>query len=214
MSASALFEVAESTRLDARLLVARHLRRHPLLPDPHTITVDQVWQRVRVQFLPEPDRELRDLLTWHESLRAPVAQVWRTADGGRLIASTFGQTGNGLPVEVFTGLDHDEALFTSLVEPDAGQPVTRDELKRAATIGLRRAARPAPDAPNTDTALAELTEAQSDGLACVICGTDYLRIRLAHVPVSRSLSGSQVFACVGRCSALARHQYAPGGGGR
>lgn len=212
MSAPARFEVAETTRLDALLLVARHLRRHPLLPDPHTLTVDRVWQRVRVQLLPEPDRELRDLLTWHESLRAPVAEVWRTADGSRLIASTLGQAGDDLPVEVFAGLDHDKALFTPAVEPDAVRPVTHDELERAATIGLRRAARPAPDAPDTDTVLAGLTEAQADGLACVICGTDYLRVRLAHVPVGRSLSGSRVLACVGRCSAAARRESAPGGG--
>jgi len=212
MNVPALFEVAESTRLDALLLVARHLRRHPLLPDPHTITVDRVWQRVRVQLQPEPDRELRDLLTWHESLRAPVAEAWRTADGSRLIASTLGQTGDGLPVEVFTGLHHDQVLFTSLIEPDTGRPVTRDELERAAAIGLQRAARPAPGTPNADAVLAGLTEAQADGMACVICGTDYQRVRLAHVPVGRSLSGSQVFACVGRCSALARRESAPGGG--
>jgi hypothetical protein len=211
MNAPALFGVAEPTRLDALLLVARHLRRRPLLPDPHTMTVDRVWQRVRVQLQPEPNRELRDLLTWHESLRAPVAEAWLTADGSKLIASTLGQTGDGLPVEVFTGLDHDKALFTPPVAPDTGRPVTHAELERAATIGLRRVARSAPDAPDTVTVLAGLTEAQADGLACVICGADYLRVRLAHVPVGRSESGSQVFACVGRCSARARRESAPGG---
>jgi hypothetical protein len=32
------------------------------------MSVDRVWQRVRVQLFPEPDRELRELLTWHESV--------------------------------------------------------------------------------------------------------------------------------------------------
>lgn len=41
-----------------------------------------------------------------------------------------------------------------------------------------------------------LTAAQADGLACVVCGADYLRVRVPHVPVGRSLTGSQVFACV------------------
>lgn len=42
-----------------------------------------------------------------------------------------------------------------------------------------------------------LTLAQADGLACVTCGDDYLRLRVLHVPVGRSVAGSQVFACVG-----------------
>ncbi|MEV5302712.1 hypothetical protein [Amycolatopsis methanolica] len=42
-----------------------------------------------------------------------------------------------------------------------------------------------------------LTVPQGDGLACVVCGADYLRVRVPHVPVGRSVTGSQVFACVG-----------------
>jgi mono/diheme cytochrome c family protein len=41
-----------------------------------------------------------------------------------------------------------------------------------------------------------LTPLQADGLACVVCGADYFRIRDPHVPVGRSVTGSQVFACV------------------
>ncbi|MGB6162024.1 MAG: hypothetical protein WBF75_05530 [Pseudonocardiaceae bacterium] len=44
----------------------------------------------------------------------------------------------------------------------------------------------------------------ADGLACVICGRGLLsrgsRVRL---PVGRSQSGSQVFACIGDCAAMA-----------
>lgn len=42
-----------------------------------------------------------------------------------------------------------------------------------------------------------LTGAQADGLACVVCGADYLLPgSAAHVPVGWSGTGSQVFACV------------------
>jgi len=50
-----------------------------------------------------------------------------------------------------------------------------------------------------DTIIGGLTAPQADGLACVVCGADYLRVRVPHVPVGRSVTGSQVFACVG-CS--------------
>ncbi|WP_024799542.1 hypothetical protein [Nocardia sp. BMG51109] len=43
--------------------------------------------------------------------------------------------------------------------------------------------------------IAGLTPLQDDGLACVVCGADYLRVRVPHVPVDRSVTGSQVFAC-------------------
>ncbi|WP_410670555.1 hypothetical protein [Amycolatopsis sp. cmx-4-68] len=42
---------------------------------------------------------------------------------------------------------------------------------------------------------ANLNDAQEDGLACVICGADYLTDNAPHVPVGRSKTGSQVFAC-------------------
>ncbi|MGH3623280.1 MAG: hypothetical protein ACRDQ5_16020 [Sciscionella sp.] len=60
-----------------------------------------------------------------------------------------------------------------------------------------------------DTIIAGLTAPQADGLACVVCGADYLRVRVPHVPVGRSVTGSQVFACVGCC--LDDAQRAAGG---
>lgn len=44
---------------------------------------------------------------------------------------------------------------------------------------------------------------QADGLACVVCGADYLTVKVARVPVGRSHTGSQVFACVGDCATQA-----------
>lgn len=42
----------------------------------------------------------------------------------------------------------------------------------------------------------ELTKLQADGLACVVCGVDYVRTAIPHVPVGRSAeTSSQVFAC-------------------
>lgn len=40
-----------------------------------------------------------------------------------------------------------------------------------------------------------LSPAQADGLACVVCGADFLTSEIPHRPVGRSASGSQVFAC-------------------
>jgi hypothetical protein len=64
----------------------------------------------------------------------------------------------------------------------------------------------------TETVINGLTDAQADGLACVVCGTDYLHVYVAHVPVGRSTTGSQVFACAGRCSALVSVGDPIGGG--
>jgi hypothetical protein len=50
-----------------------------------------------------------------------------------------------------------------------------------------------------DTIITGLTAWQSDGLACVVCGADYLGLRVPHVPAGRSVTGSQVFACRGCC---------------
>ncbi|MGH3659979.1 MAG: helix-turn-helix domain-containing protein, partial [Micromonosporaceae bacterium] len=41
----------------------------------------------------------------------------------------------------------------------------------------------------------ELSPAQADGLACVVCGADFLTVAVARRPVGRSGTGSQVFAC-------------------
>jgi hypothetical protein len=55
-----------------------------------------------------------------------------------------------------------------------------------------------------DTLITGLTPVQADGLACTVCGADYLRVRVPRVPVGRSVTGSQVFACVGCCRDDAR----------
>lgn len=49
-----------------------------------------------------------------------------------------------------------------------------------------------------------LTTAQADGLACVTCNADYLTVRTPHVPVDRSHTGSQIFACAGPCAETAQ----------
>lgn len=58
---------------------------------------------------------------------------------------------------------------------------------------------------NYDTITAGLAASQADGLACVACGADYLRLRLPHVLVGRSATGSQVFASAGCCRDDAQH---------
>lgn len=56
---------------------------------------------------------------------------------------------------------------------------------------------------------AGLSPAQRDGQACVVCGRS-VRVRgSVAVPVGRSSTGSQVFACVGGC---AEHAVAAPGG--
>ena len=62
---------------------------------------------------------------------------------------------------------------------------------------------------NHDAIIARLTALQAGGLACVACGAGYLHVRVPHVPVGRSVTGSQVFACVGCC--LDDAQCAAGG---
>jgi len=51
-----------------------------------------------------------------------------------------------------------------------------------------------------------LTPAQADGLACVVCGVDYLEHNTPRRPVGRSHTDSQVFAC---CAHRARVDFAP-----
>jgi hypothetical protein len=59
-----------------------------------------------------------------------------------------------------------------------------------------------PDAPagRVPLDITQLTPAQADGLACVVCGADYLTVRVPHRPVGRSVTGSQVFACSATCA--------------
>lgn len=55
-----------------------------------------------------------------------------------------------------------------------------------------------PESPSVLTTLhPNLTEAQADGLACIVCGDT----RADTVPVGVSAAGSQVFACEHRCAA-------------
>lgn len=63
---------------------------------------------------------------------------------------------------------------------------------------------PATPAPESrDTTWVGLSDAQADGLACVVCAHDYLvRVpgrSVASRPVGRSYSSSQVMACDGEC---------------
>lgn len=44
-----------------------------------------------------------------------------------------------------------------------------------------------------------LCAAQADGQACVVCGRNFGVRGSVSVPVGRSRTGSQVFACVGAC---------------
>lgn len=50
---------------------------------------------------------------------------------------------------------------------------------------------------NPEEIIAGLTDAQAEGLACIICGRDYLCPRGSRsIPVGHSVTGSQLFACV------------------
>ncbi len=50
-----------------------------------------------------------------------------------------------------------------------------------------------------DTIITGLTAPQADRLACMACGAGYFRVRVPHLPVGRSVTGSQVFACLDCC---------------
>jgi len=56
----------------------------------------------------------------------------------------------------------------------------------------------------------ELDPASADGLACVICRRDLRTRGSVAVPVGRSQTGSQVFACIGNCAARATRESAGG----
>jgi hypothetical protein len=53
----------------------------------------------------------------------------------------------------------------------------------------------------SDRIFTHLTEQEAEGLACVVCDADYLTDPTPHVPVGRSRTGSQVFACQAGCAA-------------
>jgi excisionase family DNA binding protein len=50
--------------------------------------------------------------------------------------------------------------------------------------------------PVADDVAPALTDAEANGLACVVCGVDFLRSGNSHIPVGVSETGSQIFACV------------------
>ncbi len=57
----------------------------------------------------------------------------------------------------------------------------------------------------------DLSYAQADGLACVVCGRDFaVDGHITHLPVGRSATGSQVFACERTCAPDGR-PHEPGG---
>jgi hypothetical protein len=56
----------------------------------------------------------------------------------------------------------------------------------------------------------ELDPASADGLACVICGRDLRTWGSVAVPVGRSHTDSQVFACIGTCAQHATRESAGG----
>jgi hypothetical protein len=56
----------------------------------------------------------------------------------------------------------------------------------------------------------ELDAASADGLACVICGRDLSTRGSVAVPVGRSHTDSQVFACTGDCAQQATREHAGG----
>ncbi|TVT23749.1 hypothetical protein FNH05_32895 [Amycolatopsis rhizosphaerae] len=58
---------------------------------------------------------------------------------------------------------------------------------------------------NSDPIIAGLPPVQANGLAWVACSVDFLQVRVPHVPVGRSVTGSQVFACVACDPANVRH---------
>lgn len=45
-----------------------------------------------------------------------------------------------------------------------------------------------------------LTDLQADGLACPVCAANFMQVHVASVPVGRSVTGSQVHACVNGCA--------------
>jgi excisionase family DNA binding protein len=100
-----------------------------------------------------------------EMLDVHPATVYRAVEAGRLAALRFGAGKGGLRIS-------GEALLAYLAACQVPFAV-------------------ASVAPVLDG----LADAQADGLACVVCGTGYLTNHVAHVPVGRSHTGSQVFAC-------------------
>jgi hypothetical protein len=65
---------------------------------------------------------------------------------------------------------------------------------------------PYAEPPDPDPTINDLTPTQADGFDCVHCGISYIRVPVPHVPVGRSVTGSQVFACRDVCAAEVKHR--------
>ena len=107
-----------------------------------------------------------------EMLDVSPATIYRAIESGRLDAYKVG-TGNG-----------------ALRIPGRALRLYLNECGQAAHDVLVTGA----DAAAADDDEDRLTPAQADGLACVVCGVDYLEHNTPRRPVG-SQSGSQVFAC-------------------
>lgn len=57
---------------------------------------------------------------------------------------------------------------------------------------------------NDETVWTGLDPVEADGRACVICGANFHHTKTAAIPVGRSHTGSQVFACTGDCAETAK----------
>jgi len=76
------------------------------------------------------------------------------------------------------------------------ESVIRRGADTGSTPGATVATPPARPTASDELNRADLSPAQYDGLACIICGRDYLAEPIPHVPVGM-VDGGQVFACTG-----------------
>jgi len=114
-----------------------------------------------------------------EMLAVSPATVYRAVEAGRLTALRFGAGKGGLRIS-----------------------------GAALTAYLTACQVPGP-AVTVDPVLDGLTDAQADGLACVVCAVNFLHPGAgSHVPVGRSHTGSQVFACTTHTSAAVQEANA------
>ena len=55
---------------------------------------------------------------------------------------------------------------------------------------------------NPETIFKALDPVQADGLACVVCGADFLRVPVPHLPVGRSVTRQPRFIAMINSSAV------------
>lgn len=48
---------------------------------------------------------------------------------------------------------------------------------------------------STNNVVLDVNASQADGLACIVCGAEYLRVAVPHMPAGWSVNGSQGFTC-------------------